>query len=247
MKISFCTTCMGRLDHLQQTLPWNLMSHQDNDVEFVVLNYNSQDNLDHWMKHSMSLHIETGILNYYTTTEPECFRPAHAKNIAHKVAQGDILVNLDADNFLIDTYVRWLRNMFTEREDIIVVSPSFDRQGIAGACGKIAAKKEHFYSVNGYDESMDQGWGADDTNFQFRCRMHNRLVMKECKKIHCMVLDHSSDRRVENFKMKNIEESSALSWKRLHEIAEREEYIANQDQHWGKATLLKNFSEKISI
>ncbi len=52
MKISFCTTSMNRLKHLQETLIQNLennLNTPDLEVEFVVLNYNSQDDMHEWM------------------------------------------------------------------------------------------------------------------------------------------------------------------------------------------------------
>ena len=53
MKLSFCTTCMGRAHHLKQTLPRNLADSVDwsrpDAVEFVVLDYSSPDDLAEWI------------------------------------------------------------------------------------------------------------------------------------------------------------------------------------------------------
>ena len=68
-KISFCTTCMGRLHDLKVTLPFNIKDNQDyDDLEFVILDYNSGDNLWDWMKNNMSHEIEIGKVSYYRTT-----------------------------------------------------------------------------------------------------------------------------------------------------------------------------------
>lgn len=51
MKLSFCTTCKGRTFHLKQTLPQNLkVVRQFSEVELIVLNYNSPDDLDEWIR-----------------------------------------------------------------------------------------------------------------------------------------------------------------------------------------------------
>ena len=43
-QISFCITCMNRLKHLQETLEKNILDNfLVDEVEFVVLDYNSQD------------------------------------------------------------------------------------------------------------------------------------------------------------------------------------------------------------
>ena len=39
----FCTTCKGRTAHLRETLPRNLVDNPDS--RFLVLDYNSQDDL----------------------------------------------------------------------------------------------------------------------------------------------------------------------------------------------------------
>jgi len=100
--ISFCTTCMGRLYNLKETLPQNI---EDNkaypNLEFVILDYNSKDNLWEWMSRNMMDHILSGRVSYYRTTEPKYFSMSHSRNIAYKVAKGEIVNNLDADNYTV--------------------------------------------------------------------------------------------------------------------------------------------------
>lgn len=68
-QISFCITCMNRLKHLQETLEKNILDNfLVDEVEFVVLDYNSQDGLEEWIAQSMMKYIEMGILVYYRTT-----------------------------------------------------------------------------------------------------------------------------------------------------------------------------------
>ena len=46
-KISFCTNCMGRTDDLKQTYLQNIEDNKEYpNVEFVLLNYNSKDDID---------------------------------------------------------------------------------------------------------------------------------------------------------------------------------------------------------
>src|ERR1700748_3109986 len=98
-KISICTVCMNRLMHLSETLPRNIRENMDYpNVEFVVLNYNSRDDMDNWIKYNMMDYIRSGILKYYKTTEPAYFDRSHSKNMALRLATGDILCMVDADN-----------------------------------------------------------------------------------------------------------------------------------------------------
>src|SRR6187402_102950 len=98
-RISFCTVCMNRIEHLKQTLPKNI---EDNiaygNLEFLLLDYNSKDGLEEWVESEMKEYIDKGILHYYKTTEPEYFHRSHSRNMIIKKATGDIVCNIDADN-----------------------------------------------------------------------------------------------------------------------------------------------------
>ncbi len=68
-KISICTTCMDRLAQLKETYIKNI---EDNinypNLEFVLLNYNSKDDLDTWAISDLKPYIDKGIVNYLITT-----------------------------------------------------------------------------------------------------------------------------------------------------------------------------------
>lgn len=241
MKISFCTTCMDRLFHLKETYTKsinNTKSYQNK--EFILLNYNSKDDLDNWVYNNLKDSIK-----YYRTTDANNWFAAHAKNICHKLATGDILVNLDADNIIIEGYCEYLIDLFNK--DIIVASESDDLDGNHGCCGLISSRKNHFYSVNGYDESFNIGWGLDDTNYQFRCRMHNNLelVIQDRKYNKC--ISHSNELRSKNCINKNTLFTEGVSKNNLNRIALEKDYVANKNIHWGKAKLLYNFNYELEI
>ena len=49
LKVSLCTTVMDRLHDLERTLPKNMEDNSDYpNMEYVVLDYNSQDSLEQW-------------------------------------------------------------------------------------------------------------------------------------------------------------------------------------------------------
>jgi len=84
-KIAFCTTCMNRMHHLRQTLEKNIQdNHLPDRVEFIVLDYNSQDDLEQWLRQNMKSYINTGILVYYKTFEPEYYLRSHSRNMAFR-------------------------------------------------------------------------------------------------------------------------------------------------------------------
>jgi hypothetical protein len=132
--------------------------------------------------------------------------------------------------------------VFSENPNSIVAFESKDSAGNDGCAGIIAARRDHFYSVNGYDESIYLGWGYDDMNYQFRCRMHNGLVLVTPEKI-CSCIPHSNRIRSENFQLKDIEMSRELSNNICYIAAEKKDYVANKNCEWGKAVLFKNLSD----
>ncbi len=150
--ISFCITCMNRLFHLRKTLERNILDNSKYPhVEIVVINYNSKDNLDQWIKENMQKYIDQGILNYYRTDEPEKFHASIAKNLAHRVAKGEILCNLDGDNFTGKDFSFYINYLFNHQHKGFY---QFTKKPFWGTEGRIVLKKADFYKLGGYDESL---------------------------------------------------------------------------------------------
>jgi predicted glycosyltransferase involved in capsule biosynthesis len=223
---------MGRVHHLMRTLPINL--HVAPDCEFVLLNYGSKDGMHEWVRDNIRPWVERGTVKYYRTQLPEYFVATHAKNIAHRQATGDILCNLDADNFLIDGFVQLIQQVM-QNKDQIMTAPIFDMFNMSGSCGKIAVRREHFYSVNGYNEDMNVGWGWDDIDFEFRVAMHNKLKYTETPIRFCRAIDHNEKDRARNFRNKNIKETQRINAEILDNVKTTRNYVANKNREWGIA------------
>ena len=229
MKISFCITCMGRLHHLENTLPSNLMNSSSyKDKEFIILDYNSKDGLFEWAKEHLQYWIQEGTVKYYRTRIPKYFSATHAKNICHKQATGDILCNLDADNFIVPGFCEYLNNLF-KIPNVMFGSNSLDIYGNHGCCGKIATLKKHFFSVNGYDEEQKLGWGWEDVSFRHRTEQLSNLKLIYGDVKWNRVISHDNKERTKNFQIKDIDESKKWSEKRLIELSSKKEFIVNKN------------------
>lgn len=162
-KISFCTVCMNRKEHLESTLSKNI---EDNisygNIEFVLLDYNSSDGLEDWVKLYLANYIEQGVLKYYRTDEPNSFHRSHSRNIAFKLASGNIVCNVDADNFLGKDFAYFINYEFSFDQDIFLTSGVRD-----GSYGRVCVKKSDFLKSKGYDEKMS-GWGYEDDDLYDR-------------------------------------------------------------------------------
>lgn len=179
MKLSLVTTCMGRAHHLKQTLPKNLADSVDwarpEELEFVVLDYSSPDDLAAWITTDPVLqpYRDAGILKFARSTGQTHFRHSHAKNMAHALSSGDFVCNVDADNFLGFGFVQWLRAVFIRRPNAIVASNRLDTRlnlgNHKGCMGRVALSRENFWMLGGYDESTRfRGWSGEDSDLLIR-------------------------------------------------------------------------------
>jgi glycosyltransferase involved in cell wall biosynthesis len=178
VKIAFCVTCKNRLEHLKQTLPKNLADNAScSDVVFVVLDYNSQDDLLEYLK-TFKREIDSGRLVVYSFREPGPFRMAHAKNMSHRLGfqchDADVLVNLDADNYTTAGFADYIREQFSLcAPDSMFLWSRMIKDGPdrlpRGISGRIAVTKHAFLKAGGYDERFNT-WSPDDKDFNLRLR-----------------------------------------------------------------------------
>jgi hypothetical protein len=168
--VVFCITCKNRTPHLRQTLPINLEHNPDS--RFVVLDYNSQDDLLPFLR-SLSRELDEERLAVYSYRGHPKFRMAHAKNLAHRLGileGGDILVNLDADNFAGAGFDRYASERLQELNAFLfatMIKGSMTR----GVGGRIAVNSKTFLLAGGYDEAKFEHWGSDDKDFNIRLKM----------------------------------------------------------------------------
>src|SRR5580692_8106533 len=150
IRVSYCVTCHGRLWQLALTLFDNL-DHLRDDEEIVLLDYGSPDGLSRFVESSVRCQeaIRRGQL-VYAHTEADTHHCSKAKNLAHRLGRGDLLVNLDADNSnagmraVIDEW------FVDDRNDVVLHMDD----GTAGAFGRICLSRYWFYTLGGYDEAF---------------------------------------------------------------------------------------------
>jgi hypothetical protein len=100
VKLSFATTCKDRLFHLKETILHNIRDNDDfPEIEFVLLDYNSQDGMEEWARKELVGEIESGRVVYWKERTAKHYHSSHAKNIATGLCRGEVVCNLDADTF----------------------------------------------------------------------------------------------------------------------------------------------------
>ncbi len=207
LKISICTVCMNRLHHIMQTLPANIENNIDYpEVEFVLLDYNSSDGLEEWVKNNMGQYLESGILKYYRTEEPVFFDRTHSRNLLFKLATGDIISNVDADNYTGIGYAAYLNEVFSEDKDIYVVADTKKRYYfLRNAFGRFACQRKDYMAIGGMDETM-KSYGSETIDLYERLANLGRkeYVIKNTNLLKA--ISHADEERIENeFFLKNID------------------------------------------
>lgn len=239
-KISICTNCMGMADRVKETYEKNIIDNIGyKNIEFVLLNYNSKDDLDDYVKTHLMKYIDKGILNYYKTTEPEFYSMTHSRNISFKVATGDIVNNVDVDHFINQGFAKYINILANQRDRLIFVKSNQKNRG------RIGMFKKDFMWLGGYDEEI-KGYGNDDHDLVCRA-FHSGFDLVKFGGDYFTEPKGHRRHHLENYKNKDWKftqrKNILLSLLKIKYGV----LIANQDKHWGKAELLKNFKEKVSI
>ena len=197
LKISYCTTCFNRFWQLSRILRPNLEQVKDDpDVEFVVVDFRGADSqtIHDFIVEKFPSELTSGRLKYYrrrADIEPFEWNVAIAKNVAHRLATGDVLVNLDGDNFIQKHDSRIIRYYFNQIPNLLFhqnwcnmalinmlkslrLNPSkFDVQSWVifptnrGTFGRISMTRKDFMRLGGYNEQMIN-MGNQDTDLIFR-------------------------------------------------------------------------------
>lgn len=165
--LSFCITHKNRVAHIQKTLPRNLEDNRVDakEIEFVLVDFDEDEKLASWIAANFLSEIESGYLKYYKAPLKKWSSPV-AKNTAHKLASGNLLTNLDCDNytgkrggaFVINTYEQEMNEMMFWQ---------FSRVRRDGSFGRITLTHQMFFKLGGYDESLGE-MGFQDNDLMNR-------------------------------------------------------------------------------
>jgi hypothetical protein len=242
-KISFCTTCMNRFFHLRQTIIRNMENNLGYPgVEFVLINYNSQDGLHAWAEKNLKKYIDAGILNYYYTPDPQFFHVSKAKNLAHLMAQGDIVCNVDGDNFTGKDFAYYINFLFNQYG--LNTMLHFRKKPFWGTEGRIALSKQNFMTLGGYDESF-LPTGHEDHDLMNRAKAYGISYYNIEIENFLRYLSNTTKEKSMNFEDKDAYYYNYESGNRKtsDENIANNRLIANPGG-WGSAKLYKNFSKE---
>ncbi|OTG87888.1 hypothetical protein [Acinetobacter sp. ANC 3813] len=175
MIISYCTVCGGRLWQLRRTLEHNLSFTEAGRFELCVLAYNDST-IEPYLREYYADYLLDGRLKVkthfdnYQPADGSDFACGYVKNLSHAMGTGEILFNLDADNFIGEAH-ELLQHL---KPSQVIKSRDFKQDGRSG---RIGVYRELFTAVGGY---RDTG-RTDDGDFILRClRAGAKLVHMNC-------------------------------------------------------------------
>lgn len=165
MRVSYCSTCKGRLWQLKRTLNPNLEALKNIDAEWIILDVNCPNDVANILKDLPYAQeaLSNGKLKVYRVdTEIQWSIPL-AKNLAHTLGTGDILFNLDIDNFIGNSFAQ----IDALQDEQFIWSATGN--GVNGTMGRLGVPREAFWDIGGYNQDLF-GAGADDINLAFRLK-----------------------------------------------------------------------------
>lgn len=193
--VTFCVTCRNRLWQLKQTLGHNL-SLLDEDLELTLVDYGSTDEISQWVWGNFKGFMDSGKLNFFEVKNPVSWHVGKAKNLAHRISNGEYLFSLDADNFITPSDVEKIRDV--KRTN--VMCHQWSGKPDDGSCGRIGYPREVFFSLGGYDEEL-LPMGFEDVDFLRRSK----------NMVDCMKLSAPSMEAVKNTFEQSVSELTAAS------------------------------------
>lgn len=236
--VSFFTTCKNRLEHLKQTLPQNIENHKDDaNVEFVLLDYSSDDGLGDWIKSTMTAHIASGRLVYFRANGYANFQMSHSKNCAARLSRGAVVCNMDSDHQTGKNFAGWLRRAVKDGRWAGTEHFTDDFGG------RQAFRRSDFYKLGGFDEQMI-GWGSDDYDIARRAKILG-LKCVEIPAIYKYSLPHSNDLRGRFMENKNRDETNRINLERCQKNHEAGISRVTAGR-WGAVLVEKNFDRRLT-
>lgn len=249
-KITICTTCMNRLHDLKETYIKNINDNKDYaNLEWLLLDYNSTDGLEQWAKKNLSQYIESGKVVFYRTEQPSYFHPNHSRNVSFRLATGDLIANVDSDNFTKKCYARRLNQCASVAEEkLLIVPDNFMKFGSSRMKlkGRFCLYRKDIERLRGFDEDLDEGFGNDDLNFVFRA-MNDRFTLVRFEETFTdRRIETTNSDRVKFVINKNYEEGRDNNFEIMQDKLCRGITAVNPN-HWGQAAVVKNFKEIIQL
>ena len=194
MIISYCMPCHKRTHDLRWVLP-SLVAAANNSppVEIMVLNYNSGDGLEEYIKGFSKPIIEGNSIRHVKYSGRDYYHMAHARNLSIIHSTGEYFVNAGTDRFLELGFFNAIREEISK--GAIWVQPSNKKKFI----GVIACQKKEFIEAGGYDERFEF-YGPEDKEIWARLERRGKQFGVYNSALQSAIRTNKSD-KVKNYRV----------------------------------------------
>lgn len=205
-RLSFCVVSCNRLWQLEHTLRHNLEVIDPSTTEIVLVDYGSSDEISSYIWNNFSDAVYAGALRFFEVINPGTYHCPRAKNLAHRIACGSYLFNLDADNFV--TQDDYLSILSAAEKGLSVWQFSGDLND--GSYGRIGLSRDLFFSIGGYDETL-LPITVQDTDLLNRIDLEvgdNKILLPPTKR---RAIKNNSDQKIQSIQNhSNVESDKFL-------------------------------------
>ncbi len=190
--VTFITTCKGRLEHVQQTLPMILA---ENPAQVIVVDYGCPQHVGEWVERA---HPSVKVVR---VDDDPGFCVARARNIGAQYATSPWLFFIDADVQVRPGLGAWLDANLDSRR-YYRASP-VDGERDREAWGSFVCTREAFQEIGGYDEAF-RGWGGEDDDIYARLLMA-KFIEADYPSMYVRTITHDDALRTTYYEEKTRE------------------------------------------
>lgn len=197
--ITAVTTCMGRLDHLETTLPLMLEDFE----HVIVVDWSCPQNSGDWAEKQGAEVVRVYDQRY--------FHMARSRNIGATRVKTRSVCFIDADTMImggVRTEVSRLLNLST----MVVAARTSQNADISSLVGFLAVDIGQFWGVGGYNENLE-GYGLEDCYLRAQLRLERGMGVKRVSPGALGSIRHDNTLRGKFFK-----EPIEVSGRRNHHI-----------------------------
>jgi glycosyltransferase involved in cell wall biosynthesis len=189
-KISFITTCKGRLDHVKVTLP--LLVKQAIAEEVIFVDYGCPEGSGKWVEENFPR-----VKVVYVNNDPG-FCAARARNYGAAVAKSKWLCFIDADIIIGIGFISWLKKHLspTKFYRASLINGERDKE----TWGTCLCERFAFEALGGYDEAY-RGWGGEDDDLYYRLKMSD-YIESEYPFSFVTAINHHDEKRMFHYQIK---------------------------------------------
>jgi hypothetical protein len=168
------------------------------NIEFLILDYNSSDGLEEYIRNNYQEQLENKKLVYFKIDSVQFYDWTHSRNLAVSLSTGEIVCNLDADNFTGPSFAQYLNDTFNKASDIFLTTYYIPLRK-NDVLGRICMLKKHFLEIGGYDERMKH-YGFEDIDLLHRLIRMGLRKMDISNPLFLNAIQHSNQERISNSK-----------------------------------------------